>query len=480
MTRVVPLKAVQPAESSAGGGGADVETSLYEVRKKIYPRAVQGWFARWRWAVVVATQLLFYGLPWLTWNARPAVLFDLAARKFYIFGIVFWPQDFIFLAALLVISALSLFLFTAVGGRLFCGYACPQTVYTEIFMWIERKVEGDRAQRMKLDSGSLTASKAARKALKHALWIAIGLWTGFTFVGYFTPIRTLIGELSGWALGPWETFWILFYGFATYGNAGWMREQVCKYMCPYARFQSAMLDQDSLIITYDAQRGDPRGSRGRSVDHKAKGLGDCVDCGICVQVCPTDIDIRQGLQYECIGCAACVDGCNQVMHKMGYPRGLIRYSTENALRESLSPPQMVKRVLRPRVLVYAALLAVMASALMAALYLRSSLKVDVIRDRGTLMRETRDGKVENVYQLQIMNTDERARRYVIHASGLHGMQVTPSAPVAVAGATTQAIAVTVRVDPENIKPGSHNIQFHVEDAEQPAIRADEKSRFFIK
>ena len=484
MTRVVPLKVVQTAEKGgageANGARDEGETSLYEVRKKVYPRAVQGWFARWRVALVLATQLLFYGLPWLTWNARPAVLFDLAARKFYIFSIVFWPQDFIFLAALLVISALSLFLFTSVGGRLFCGYACPQTVYTEIFMWIERKVEGDRAQRMKLDGGSLTVHKASRKALKHALWIAIGFWTGFTFVGYFTPIKTLIGELSSWTLGPWETFWILFYGFATYGNAGWMREQVCKYMCPYARFQSAMLDKDSLIITYDAQRGEPRGSRGRRVDHKAKGLGDCVDCGICVQVCPTDIDIRKGLQYECIGCAACVDGCNQVMDKMGYPRGLIRYSTENAVRERLSPRQMLQRVLRPRVQVYAVLLAVMTSGLIAALYLRSPLKVDVIRDRGTLMRETRDDKIENVYRLQIMNTDERARSYVIRASGLQGMQLTPSAPVAVSGATTQAIAVTVRVDPEGIKPGSHKILFHVEDAGQPAIRADEKSRFYIK
>ncbi len=474
MARAVPLKVIDPS------GGNDVESSLYEIRRKIYPRAVQGWFARWRIALVLATQLLFYGLPWLTWNARPAVLFDLAARKFYIFGIVFWPQDFIFLTGLLVISALSLFLFTAVGGRLFCGYACPQTVYTEIFMWIERKVEGDRAQRIKLDGGALSANKAGRKALKHALWIAIGLWTGFTFVGYFTPIRTLLGELYAFTLGPWETFWILFYGFATYGNAGWMREQVCKYMCPYARFQSAMFDPDTLIITYDAQRGEPRGSRSKSADYQAKGLGACVDCGICVQVCPTGIDIRRGLQYECIGCAACVDGCNQVMDKMGYARGLIRYSTENALKRGLTPPQLLKRVFRPRVLVYMVLLSIMVCTLLATLYLRSPLKVDVIRDRAALMRETRDGKVENVYQLQIMNTDERMRSYVIKVSGLQGLQVVPAAPVAIAGATAQSIAVTVQIDPAGITPGSHSIMFHIEDTEQPSIRADEKSRFFVK
>jgi len=458
----------------------ETETSLYEVRKKIYPRAVEGWFAGWRVALVLSTQLLFYGSPWLIWNGRPAVLFDLASRKFYIFNIVFWPQDFIFLTGLLVVSALSLFLFTAVGGRLFCGYACPQTVYTEIFMWIERKVEGDRMQRMRLDGAPFSAGKAARKALKHALWIAIAFWTGLTFVGYFTPIRMLLNELAAFTLGPWETFWILFYGFATYGNAGWMREQVCKYMCPYARFQSAMFDPDTLIITYDAARGEPRGSRGKSVDYKAKGLGSCVDCGICVQVCPTGIDIRRGLQYECIGCAACVDSCDQVMDKMGYARGLIRYSTENALRHQYTPRQVLQRVLRPRVLVYMALLMAITAALFTMLYLRTPLKVDVIRDRAALMRETRDGKIENVYRLLIMNTDEREQRFSITVTGLPGLRVTPDEPVRVAGATTLPVAVTLQVDPKDVRAGSYNIMFHVENLDDAAVRVDEKSRFFLK
>ena len=460
--------------------GNDVEASLYEVRKKIYPRAVHGWFAGWRLALVAATQLLFYGLPWLTWNARPAVLFDLAARKFYIFGIVFWPQDFIFLTGILVISALSLFLFTAIGGRLFCGYACPQTVYTEIFMWIERKVEGDRAQRMKLDGESFSSGKFARKALKHALWIAVAFWTGFTFVGYFTPIRTLLTELVTFTTGPWETFWVFFYGFATYGNAGWMREQVCKYMCPYARFQSAMFDPDTLIVTYDAQRGEPRGSCGKSADYKAKGLGACVDCGICVQVCPTGIDIRRGLQYECIGCAACIDSCNQVMDKMGYERGLIRYSTENAIKSGMNPSQMVRRVFRPRVLVYLTILTLIIVGLLTTLYIRSPLKVDVIRDRGSLVHESKDGKIENVYRLQIMNTDEREHRYTIKASGLPGLSVVLPEPVVVPSATTRSIPLILQLDPAGVKPGSHNIMLHIEDADQPSVRADEKSRFFCK
>ena len=453
--------------------------SLYEVRKKIYPRAVTGTFAAWRWLLVWATQLVFYGLPWLTWNERQAVLFDLGARKFYIFGLVFWPQDFIFLTALLVISAFSLFLFTAVAGRLWCGYACPQTVYTEIFLWIERKVEGERLARMRLDKEALGARKFGLKALKHGIWIAFALWTGFTFVGYFTPIKTLAGSVASWSLGPWETFWILFYGFATYGNAGWMREQVCKYMCPYARFQSVMFDRDTLVITYDEGRGEPRGSRSRKADPRAEGLGDCVDCGICVQVCPTGIDIRRGLQYECIGCAACIDGCDQVMDRMGYPRGLVRYTTQNALAEGRARVSRL-HVFRPRILVYTVLLSVIIVAVLAALFLRSPLKVDVIRDRATLVRETRDGLLENVYRLQIMNTDEAPRRYRVTVSGLPGLRIQVQQPVEVAGATTQAVAVAVQLDPGGIKTGSHTIVFHVEDLADDSIRANEKSRFFVR
>ena len=237
-----------------------------------------------------------------------------------------------------------------------CIRDSPQTVYTEIFLWIERKVEGDRMARMKLDRGTTDARKLRLKATKHALWIALSLWTGFTFVGYFTPIRALFGDIVALSVGPWEAFWMLFYGFATYGNAGWMREQVCKYMCPYARFQGVMFDPDTLVITYDRDRGEPRGGRSKSVDPKAAGLGDCVDCGICVQVCPTGIDIRNGLQYECIGCAACIDGCNRVMDKVGYPRGLIRYSTENAVKRHADKAEILRRAFRPRVLVYLSLI----------------------------------------------------------------------------------------------------------------------------
>ena len=324
--------------------------SLYQSDAKIYARSVSGWFNYWRWALVFATQLVFYGLPWLSINDRQAMLFDLASRRFYIFNLVLYPQDLIYLTGLLVISALSLFLFTAVAGRLWCGYACPQTVYTEIFMWVERKIEGDRNARMRLDKSPWGFNKIARKGAKQFIWVAIGLWTGFTFVGYFTPIKELASGVAQFALGPWELFWVLFYGFATYGNAGWMREQVCKYMCPYARFQSAMFDRDTLVVAYDVERGEGRGARPRNDtpdQYHAKGLGDCIDCGLCVQVCPTGIDIRNGLQYECISCSGCIDVCNSVMDKMHYPRGLIRYSTESGLAQNLSSVQMLKRVFEP-------------------------------------------------------------------------------------------------------------------------------------
>jgi cytochrome c oxidase accessory protein FixG len=464
----------------AVAGAEAVETSLYEVRRQIYPRAVTGWFAWWRVALVVLTQLVFYGTPWLTWNDRQAVLFDLVSRKFYIFGMVLWPQDFIFLTVLLIICAYSLFLFTAIAGRLWCGYACPQTVYTEIFMWIERQIEGDRVQRMRLDQGPASLRKFGRKVLKHGAWIALALWTGFTFVGYFTPITTLAASLAAWTLGPWETFWIFFYAFATYGNAGWMREQVCKYMCPYARFQSVMFDPDTLIITYDAQRGDPRGARGRTADPRALGLGDCVDCNICVQVCPTGIDIRKGLQYECIGCAACIDGCNQVMGKMGYPQGLIRYSTENAVSGKYADSDIRRHVFRPRVLVYAALLGILVVAFMGGLLLRSPLKVDVLRDRGALMRDAPGGQIENVYRLQFINTDEVARRYTISVAGLPGLRVMTPQPIEVPPATTQAFPVSVRADPAGIAPGSHPIVFLVSDVDRPEVSASEKSRFYVR
>jgi cytochrome c oxidase accessory protein FixG len=458
-----------------------IEIQLYAKREEIYPRQrigdSLGRFQAWRWLLVWLTQVVFYGLPWLQWNDRQALLFDLAARKFYLFGLVLWPQDIIYLTGLLIIAALALFLFTAVGGRLWCGYACPQTVYTEIFMWIERLIEGDRAKRMRLDKEPLSARKFALKTAKHAAWIAFAVWTGFTFVGYFTPIRPLVVDLVTLSLGGWSLFWILFYGFATYGNAGWMREQVCKYMCPYARFQSAMFDPDTLIVTYDAGRGEPRGAGSKKTPRTQQNLGDCVSCNLCVQVCPTGIDIRDGLQYECIGCAACIDACNHVMEKAGMPKGLIRYSTQHALEDRYAGAGIWRNVFRPRVLVYAGILGAVTAALFVAVAIRVPLKVDVIRDRGALAREVEDGRVENTYRLQVMNTSERAHRFVITASGLDGLELASEPGFELPGATTQSVLVRLRAAPEAVAPGSNRVMLNVAAVDDPSIKVTEKTVF---
>jgi cytochrome c oxidase accessory protein FixG len=468
--KVIPITPVAPPEGES--------QSLYEAQKKIYPRKVTGQFAKWRWAFVWLTQLVFYGLPWVSWGGRQAVLFDLASRRFYLFGYVLYPQDFIYLTGVLVISALSLFLFTAVAGRLWCGFSCPQTVYTEMFLWIERKVEGDRTARMKLDAQPMSFAKFRRKALKHGIWIALALWTGFTFVGFFTPIRSLWAEAFTLSFGPWEWFWVNFYSLATYGNAGFMREQVCKYMCPYARFQSAMFDRDTLIVSYDAARGEPRGSRNKRDDFKARGLGACVDCDLCVQVCPTGIDIRKGLQYECIGCAGCIDVCNGVMDKMGYERGLIRFTTENALAQGGTSRDIWRHILRPRVLLYATILGALCFAVGLSLAVRTPLKVDVVRDRAALSRIVEGGQLENVYRLQVMNATESKQQYHIRATGLAGLKVASDGDVEVGPADSRWVAVRLRIPYGSAEPGSHPIVFEVA-AEHGGDRVTEKSVFLV-
>ncbi|WP_312550366.1 cytochrome c oxidase accessory protein CcoG [Massilia sp.] len=448
---------------------------MYAAREEIYPREVKGRYATLRWACLWLTQLLFYGAPWLQWNGRQAILFDLGTRKFHLFGLVLWPQDFIYLAGLLIVCAYGLFLVTAVAGRVWCGFACPQTVYTELFLWIERRIEGARSARIRLDRQPWTVEKIWKKGAKHAAWLAVALWTGFTFVGYFTPVRTLLGEIASWSIGPWEAFWVLFYGFATYGNAGWMREQVCKYMCPYARFQSAMFDKDTLIVTYDRARGEPRGHGART---EAAKTGDCIDCSMCVQVCPTGIDIRRGLQYECIGCAACVDACNSVMDKVGKPAGLIRYATENALAKGWGTREVRRRLARPRVLVYTAVLGLLVAAMTTSLALRTPLKVDVIRDRGSMGREAEDGRIENVYRLQLMNTSEAPRRYRLAVSGMAGAAIVDADVVALDGASTRAVPVRVRAEGAG-QPGSHRIAFTVTALDDPAVAVREEAAFIV-
>ncbi|MFP3872960.1 MAG: cytochrome c oxidase accessory protein CcoG [Thiohalophilus sp.] len=449
-----------------------VEQELYAKHQKIYPREVHGIFATLRILGVLVLLGLYYLLPWFSWDGHQAVLFDLPARKFYIFGLTFWPQDFFYLAALLIIAGLSLFFFTALAGRLWCGYACPQTVWTEVFLWIERKIEGDRPRQMKLAKSPWNANKIVRRGSKQAVWVVLSLWTGFTFVGYFTPITELWQSMLQFDLGPWETFWVFFYGFATYGNAGFMREQVCIYMCPYARFQSAMFDKDTLIISYDPNRGEPRGARKRGTDKEAKGLGDCIDCTLCVQACPTGIDIREGLQYQCIGCAACIDACNEVMDKMDYPRGLIRYTTENALEGKRTS------ILRPRIVVYGLLLILITAAVFYSIATRVPVELNVLRDRNTLYRETNQGLVENIYTLKILNMDETAHTYRLTIDGPPQMELHMGRETLhVEGGSVTQVPVQLRIDPVHLEKTGYDIKFHLQAVDQPDLSVTQTGRF---
>ncbi len=480
MSKQIPLKVVD-------------DGAMYESAPKVYSREISGRFQNLRLIAVWVLLGLYYVMPWVNWDGRQAVLFDLPARKFYILGLSFWPQDFVFLAMLLMIAAFALFFFTALAGRLWCGYACPQTVWTEVFIAMERLCEGDRGKQMKLDAGPWNRDKILRKTAKHTLWIVFALWTGFTFVGFFTPIRTLALEVSTLSLGGWEWFWTIFYSVATWGNAGFLREQVCKYMCPYARFQGAMFDRDTLIIAYDSKRGEPRGSRRKGVpsvlaratsdplptspslregEEKKQSLGDCIDCTICVQVCPTGIDIRDGLQYECIACGACVDACDSVMDKIGYPRGLVRYATLNSL-EHKTP-----HVIRPRIIVYGFILLALIAGFTYSVFNRTPLIIDVLRDRNALYRVVADGAIENAYTFKIVNKDQVAHRYAIRiAEGGEGLTLAAhAADVAVDAEGVANVAVTVQAAAGSVK-GQREIVFEVR-ALDGDLQRTQKSRFF--
>jgi cytochrome c oxidase accessory protein FixG len=445
---------------------AELQQSLYEKHQKIYPREVHGLFVVLRYLAGAGLLGLYYVTPWLQWDDRQIVLFDLPARKFHIIWMTFWPQDFLILAFLLILAALSLFFFTALAGRLWCGYACPQTVWTEVFLWIERRIEGRPAKQKKLKASKWTIEKIVKKSSKYSLWFSISFFTAFTFVAYFTPSHVLVGEILNFSLGSWEIFWILFFTIATYANAGFMREQVCKYMCPYARFQSAMFDGDTLTISYDDPRGEPRGSRRVSSDHRREGLGDCIDCKLCVQVCPTGIDIRDGLQYECIGCSACIDACNDVMDTIGYPQGLIRYTTENAV---LGKPS---RILRPRIFLYMILLAVITAITTYTILQRSPLGLDVIRDRNQLYRDA-GNMIENVYTLKVINIEEKARTYRLEVEGITGLTLVDKELIEVDAGSVTDKSIRLRVYEDNLQERSTPFIFKLTAVEDEGLTVTE-------
>lgn len=444
---------------------------LYQKHKKIYPRIAHGIFANLRKIAMWTLLAIYYLTPWMRWDGNQAVLLDLPHRQFHIFSLTLWPQDLLYLTFLLAIAAFALFFFTALAGRLWCGYACPQTVWTESFLLIEQWLEGDRQKQIKLDKAPWDARKIRIKTTKHILWALFALWTGFTFVGYFTPIHDLWARAPfGWS--AWETFWVFFYSFATWGFAGFMREQVCLHMCPYARFQSAMFDRDTLVVSYHAERGEPRGRRKKGVEPASIGLGDCVDCTMCVQVCPTGIDIRNGLQYECIGCAACIDACDEIMEKVGYEKGLIRYTTENSMEGKQT------HILRPRIIVYALILLTMMSALVYSVSTRIPLQLDVIRDRNMLYRETDEGMIQNVYTLKVMNMDDKAHNFVARAEGIPGLKlVADKNKIAVKTGEVAEWVVRLEADPDKVDKRSVDIRFILEAEDDNNLRSVEEGRF---
>ncbi|MEW5009173.1 MAG: cytochrome c oxidase accessory protein CcoG [Cycloclasticus sp.] len=448
-----------------------LDNSLFEKRKKVFPREVHGLFANLRISGIALLLGLYYLLPWGNLNNRQIVLFDLPARKFYIFDWIFWPQDFIYLALLLICAALALFLFTAIAGRVWCGFACPQTVWTEVFLWIERKVEGSRSQQMKLDQQASSFRKIRIKATKHSIWIIFSAFTGFTFVGYFTPIRELLGHIIQFQLGPWEWFWLIFYSIATYGNAGWLREQVCIYMCPYARFQSVMFDKNTLVISYDEARGEPRGNRKKGDDIQAKQLGSCIDCTLCVQVCPTGIDIRNGLQYECIGCAACIDVCDDVMEKMDYPKGLIKYTTENSLEGKPS------KLLHTRVIVYSLMLIGILSGVIYSIQTRDSVGLNVLRDRHALYRENYDGSISNSYTIKVLNMDLVNHSYTLSVSGIDGIQSSIVDNIAVNTGEILEIPLSLTAPAESLQQPSTTISLSIQAIDDASLKTETEGRF---
>jgi len=467
----IPLENIDTSDADVVQQIDVEEFDLYEKREKIYTRKIRGFFQRVRlftgWPLLIA----YFALPWINWDERQSVLFDVPNDQFHIFGLTLWPEDLILLAAILIIAAMALLAVTTWLGRVWCGYTCPQTVWTSIFMWAEQVTEGSRNARIKLDQAPWSLNKVIRKTAKHSIWLGVSLLTAISFVGYFTPMRELVPNMFTFTLGGWETFWILFFVLGTYGNAGWLREQVCKYMCPYARFQAVMFDSDTLIVSYDAERGESRGTRKKDLDYKAEGMGDCIDCQICVQVCPVGIDIRDGLQYECINCALCIDGCNEVMDKMDYSRGLIRYTTENKLQHNQE-----HRLLRPKLIGFGVVLLTMIGLFGFLLFDRDLIEADVTRDRGQLYQQTNNGLIENVYTLSILNMDQVSQHYRISLQGLEGAELKGKTDVEIASGKQIDVLLRVQIDPASLTEMNTPVAFVISSWDK-ASSVIEETRF---
>lgn len=449
------------------------EKEQYKPRDQIYVRKVTGFFQQLRRKMNFFFLTMFALLPWLQFNGQQAILFDITEQRFNIWGLTLWPQDLTLLAWLFILSAFLLFFVTTFLGRVWCGYLCPQTVWTFIFIWFEEKIEGTANQRKKLDAQKLDVNKFWRKTLKHFFWIFFSLLTALTFVGYFMPVQEVFVDFFTFETNFAVSATVWFFAFCTYGNAGWMREIMCLHMCPYARFQSAMFDKDTVTVSYDYNRGESRGARGRKQDHKAMGLGDCIDCNLCVQVCPTGIDIRNGLQYECINCGACVDACDGVMEKMNYEKGLIRYTTEHELKGKKV------HLLRGKLVGYAIVLLVMTSLLAVEIINRVPLSLDIIRDRNTLARENINGEIENVYTLRVLNKTQKQKTYKLSVKGIENAKWIGDQVIKVDAAEAFTLPISIAVDPYDLNEYMTDLYFIIEDTSPDSdVSLEHKSRFF--
>ncbi|MFT7054292.1 MAG: cytochrome c oxidase accessory protein FixG [Psychromonas sp.] len=465
MTERIKIKEIDSSNTS--------DVKQYNPSNRIYVRAIYGFYQKLRrytgWGLIVA----FVALPLIKWNGQQAILFDIADQQYHLFNMTLFPQDLTLLAWVFIIAAFALFFVTTYLGRVWCGYTCPQTVWTFIFIWFEERFEGSANKRKRLDQMPWSFNKVWRKTVKHIGWIIISLLTGLAFSSYFVPVSELYLDFFTFSAGFATTTSVLFFAVITYINAGWMRSIVCLHMCPYARFQSAMFDKDTFIVGYDAKRGETRGPRTRKDSPKDLGLGDCVDCDLCVQVCPTGIDIRDGLQYECINCGACVDACDHTMDKMGYPRGLISYTTEQKLAGKKT------HVLRPKIIGYGALLLVMVAVFFINVVNLSSAEMEILRDRNVLYRENNQGLIENTYTLKILNKTIETQTYDLSFSGLEDAQLLGPKQIIIKPGEVLTQPISIAVDPYDIKGNKIYITITLTGASGEIEKIEQQTTFFL-